>query len=124
MKDADFALCVLSLPDVLVSCDDSSEKLELEVPSDILELVSPRTYFLINKTDLPPHVSAKTSIQIRYGPSNVISTESGRVWTASLATGEGTRTFIEGLAGTLKAQYGVFLESGNKLGCLFIFFFT
>lgn len=104
VKDADFSLCVLSLPDVLLSCGDPSEELELEVPSDVRELISPRTYFLINKMDLPPHVSVKTSIKIRYGASDVISSENGHVWAVSLTTGEGTRAFIEGLAGALKAQ--------------------
>jgi tRNA modification GTPase len=105
VKNSDFSLCVLSLPDVAVSVSGCSEKpLEVNVPPAIWELVTPRTYFLINKTDMVPHVSAKTPIRIHHGRTDVISSESGRVWTASLVTGEGTTTFIDGLAGALKSQ--------------------
>jgi len=91
---------VLPLPDVLASPSNSSEKLDVIVPPAIRGLVTPNTYFLINKIDLVPNLSAKTCIQIQHGESGITS----RVWPASLVTGEGTTKFIEGLAGALKAE--------------------
>lgn len=100
IKNADFSLCVLPLPDVLAS---PSEKLKVTVPPAIRGLVTPNTYFLINKIDLVPGLSAKNCIQIQHGESG-ISCEGSHVWLASLVTGKGTTEFIEGLAGALKTQ--------------------
>jgi tRNA modification GTPase len=94
-----------------LSPPDSSGKLEVTLPPAIQELVTPNTYFLINKLDLVPTLSAKILIQIRLGEDDVISSESGRVWTTSLVTGQGTHTFVERFAGALKEQYVLFLTS-------------
>ncbi|KAF9563328.1 tRNA modification GTPase TrmE [Agrocybe pediades] len=108
IKNADVSLCVLPLPDVLKSSESSSESY-IDVPSDVQELVTPDTYFLFNKSDLVLVPAVQTSI------SGIVDLK-GRSWSASLATGEGTHEFVQGLAAALKQRFNIDrLDSQTKI---------
>ncbi|KAI0269313.1 hypothetical protein BC834DRAFT_967940 [Gloeopeniophorella convolvens] len=76
VQTADAALLVLSAADALV------------VPPDLAPLVRADTLVLLNKTDLLP-------------AGTLAALPRGRGWAASLATQDGTRAFLDGLAGAL-----------------------
>lgn len=63
VKNADVALCVLSFPEVLVPSTSSSSQhhLDLQIPPSIQPLITPHTLFLLNKSDLVPHILPPTS---------------------------------------------------------------
>lgn len=106
MKSADFSLCVLSLPDLISISPKPGKELEVILPSTIHELIRPETYFLLNKSDLVQNFSAASSICVSSaevgGP--VSSILGGRIWAASLVTGDGIHSFVRGLADALKTQ--------------------
>jgi hypothetical protein len=106
VKDADFSLCVLSLPDLISNGPSPGKELEVILPSTISELVGPNTYFLLNKSDLVSNISAVSSIHVRSGKADgpVFSIVDGRFWAASLVTGNGIHSFVHGLAESLKTQ--------------------
>ncbi|KAF8966460.1 hypothetical protein BDZ97DRAFT_1903766 [Flammula alnicola] len=49
IKNADISLCVLPLPDVLST---SAQKTRVTIPPSVRSLVTPETYFFLNKSDL------------------------------------------------------------------------
>ncbi len=106
VKKADFSLCILSLPDLISSGSSPGKELEVILPSTISKLVGPNTYFLLNKSDLVPNFSSVSSIHVRSGKADgpVFSIVGGRFWAASLITGNGIHSFVDGLAESLKMQ--------------------
>ncbi|KAJ3512923.1 hypothetical protein NLJ89_g3247 [Agrocybe chaxingu] len=97
VKNADFSVCVLPLSEVL-----SSDGSTIALPKDVQELITPHTYFLLNKADLVSNPLPTSNLVIDGHPDTA-----GRVWTASLATGEGTQAFVQGLAGALMSQLNI-----------------
>ncbi|PPQ83643.1 hypothetical protein CVT25_006249 [Psilocybe cyanescens] len=95
IKAADISLCVLPLPEVL----NAAEKGQSIIPEDIRNLVTPTTYFLFNKSDLV----ASKDLQAVFDSNDLLS----RSWCASLASGEGTHAFVQGLAKALKTQFEI-----------------
>ena len=80
VKNADAALCVLPLPEVLVdpSSLSSQHQLQLQIPASIQPLITPHTFFLLNKSDLvtdilPPALST-TSFSISHQSHQVNTT--------------------------------------------------
>ncbi|KIY45972.1 tRNA modification GTPase TrmE [Fistulina hepatica ATCC 64428] len=80
VQQADISLCVLSL-----------ESAAAGLPQDMQDLVSADTYFLFNKNDLAVDTQQHTS-----KPNS---------WTVSLATGDGTETFMTGLSAALQKRF-------------------
>ena len=130
VKNADVALCVLPLPEVLVPLSSSSSPhhLDLQIPPSIQPLLTPHTIFLLNKSDLvthilPPTLSTASSFfasphpnapshQVDEGYSTshlklIPSDTSGssQAWLTSLVTNQGTHEFVQGLAEALKSRY-------------------
>ena len=130
VKNADVALCVLPLPEVLVSPSSSSSphQLDIQIPPSIRPLITPHTIFLLNKSDLvthflPPTLSTASSFFVSPQPNApsqqvnftahlklIPSDTSGssflsQAWSTSLVTNQGTHEFVQGLAEALKSQY-------------------
>lgn len=85
MQGADVSLCVLSLPEVLT--DES----RVAIPPTLEPLVGPDTFVLLNKQDLTDSV-----------PLSIIGDRQS--WAVSLATGEGTKEFLDGFAEALRKR--------------------
>ncbi|KAF9004780.1 hypothetical protein BDQ17DRAFT_1473977, partial [Cyathus striatus] len=83
VKEADIALCVLSLPDAATPSGG------LNIPEELKALVTPETFFLLNKSDL--------------ASSSHVPLE--RAWIASLQTGQGTQDFLTGFGERLKKKF-------------------
>ena len=102
IKDADISLCVLPLPEIL---NTSGE--EINIPQSVRPLITKDTYFLLNKSDLvspnPDTIRTLNQSLAELCDSQTVD----RTWTASITTGAGTHTFVEGLARGLKAQYDI-----------------
>ena len=98
MKEADFSLCVLQLPDILSSSN------EIVIPADIQHLVMPSTYFLLNKLDMVANPLPFYSVSQQSSSEDISMVPADHIWTTSLTTGEGTHQFVHGLAEALKNQ--------------------
>ena len=129
VKNADVALCVLPLPEVLVPLSSSSSpsQLDLQIPPNIQSLITPHTIFLLNKSDLVSHIlppTLSTTSSFFVSPPNAPShqvdegystahlklvpsdtSESSQAWLTSLVTNQGTHEFVQGLAEALKSRY-------------------
>ncbi|KAF5337347.1 hypothetical protein D9611_002857 [Ephemerocybe angulata] len=124
VQNADISICVLSLPDILSPPSQSSTDTE-----HWRALVSPTTFFLLNKSDLlppsptssldperllssllPPSAStsppAATS-EVPTIPAQEQSHPPQNAWIASLSSGTGTQAFLNGFATALNARYGL-----------------
>ena len=94
---ADVSLLVLSVPDVV---SETPSGPRLEIPAELVPLVTPNTFILLNKTDLVP--------------TSVLTTALGALpqhgcWAVSLASQSGTDEFLAGLATELQDRYDGFL---------------
>lgn len=130
VKNADVALCVLPLPEVLIPLSSSPRQLDLQIPPSIQPLITPHTIFLLNKSDLvahilPPTLSTASSFfvsphprpnppphQVDEGYSTThlklipsYTSKSSQAWSTSLITNQGTHEFVKGLAEALKSRY-------------------
>ncbi|EIN10245.1 tRNA modification GTPase TrmE [Punctularia strigosozonata HHB-11173 SS5] len=93
---ADATVCVLSLPDLMA--DHAAEAGSLQVPDAVRSLVKPDTIFLLNKADT---VEGNTL-------SDYLSAfPAGRTWSCSVKTGDGMKTFMDGLTEILRERYDV-----------------
>lgn len=94
---ADLSLLVLSFPEALSVGS-------LEIPQSLKSLVSPNTFFLLNKSDLCPSV-----------PEQSFGHEfHGRAWSVSLTTGAGTSEFLEGFSAALQERYNLFQDESQS----------
>jgi len=91
VKAADVSLCVLALPEVVTESPSSP----INIPPELGPLISPDTFFLLNKSDLLPSLHSQRDM-----PST-------RAWTTSLSTGEGTTKFLSGFGQALKQRYSL-----------------
>jgi len=106
--NSDISLCVLPLPEVLMS--PSPRGSEILIPASVRGLINSSTYFLFNKMDLvsPSQTTLPKSAilaQDMNSSSEDIIDLQNRGWLASLATGEGSHAFVQGLSNALKARY-------------------
>lgn len=93
IRASDVSLCVLSLPEVL---SESANGPCIQIPGSLDALITPETYFLFNKSDLPLSPTAHKLVEATFG---------SRAWVASLTTGEGTNEFLVGFARALQNRY-------------------
>ncbi len=102
IKDSDISLCVLPLPEIL-----DADGREINIPQSVRSLITKDTYFLLNKSDLvsanPDTIRMLNQALAELCGSQMVD----RTWTASITTGAGTHTFVEGLARGLKVQYDI-----------------
>ncbi|KAF5363775.1 hypothetical protein D9756_000881 [Leucocoprinus leucothites] len=114
IKEADVALCVLSLPDILVPNHDSMDPTyAIRLPEAILDLVAvPSTYFVLNKADLLDQ--DLTSINLAFqqlddsGPASVHPLLlNDRTWIMSLSKQEGTSQFLEHFGCELRRLFSI-----------------
>lgn len=92
VKDSDAALCVLSLPESLTEVPTGPQ---IEIPEMIETMITSDTWFLLNKTDLVPHSTL----------SRIPSLHTGTIWMASMATGDGTESFLSALAQSIQHRF-------------------
>lgn len=92
VASSDIALCVLSFPDVLSGLIDPK----------ILSLITPQTLILLNKLDLAAGPSPISTAQM---PSEM-------QWRASLNSGLGLESFLEGFSKVLKERFDI--SSGEE----------
>ncbi|KAF9449773.1 tRNA modification GTPase TrmE [Macrolepiota fuliginosa MF-IS2] len=115
VKEADIALCVLSLPDVLVSSTKSETGNEqvIQLPETIRELAAtPKTYFILNKADLVDSDLDQDNFFPKFGmpqppPSSSAPQPSmtKRSWIVSLSERQGTAQFLDGFGEELRRLY-------------------
>ncbi|CAL1702025.1 unnamed protein product [Somion occarium] len=101
INTADLSLFVLSLPD-LVNGGSSQDSISKNIDSILAsEITSDNIYVLLNKRDLLP---TETYERLESGLQkwNIRG-----AWAISLATGEGTREFLEKFEQILKERYGL-----------------
>ncbi|EIW82184.1 tRNA modification GTPase TrmE [Coniophora puteana RWD-64-598 SS2] len=97
VKGSDVSICLLSLEDLLVR---QGGKLELKIPPNIQQLVTPTTFFLLNKSDL---IGPLDQNQVKEALTS--SGFQDRAWTCSLMTNTGTKAFLDGLTRSLHNVY-------------------
>ncbi|KAF8876299.1 tRNA modification GTPase TrmE [Gymnopilus junonius] len=117
IKNADISLCVLPLSDVLFRT--SSQGMQTVIPSEVKEIVTPTTYFLFNKSDLvPPSQRSlfQLGLQVHQAEEENMASLQGRSWIASLATGEGSHEFVQGLAKSLKSRFDIHDPNSSQQG--------
>lgn len=101
VKDADFRLCVLPLPDVTSNTRHlPGQSLTVALPDDIRPHVTPNTVFFLNKADIHQHTIDPTSNFILDGESSPLP--KGQVWVGSLETKQGLSALVDGIAETLR----------------------
>jgi len=88
--EADVSLCVLSLPEAIA---DAAGGAQLRIPRSLEPLITPHTFFLLNKSDL-----ASTST------TDLPITVSDRAWPVSLSTGDGTKEFLDNFSRALQER--------------------
>ncbi|EAU88664.2 tRNA modification GTPase GTPBP3 [Coprinopsis cinerea okayama7 len=93
VANSDVSICVLSLPDLQNLTEDGN---------NWKELITPNTYFLLNKADLMP---------AQWRPDSAVLRELGvvqeRMWVSSLAKRDGFEVFLSGFASALQKQFGM-----------------
>jgi len=94
VQEADISLCVLSLPEAVV---DPLDSLEMRMPPSLETLITPETFFVLNKSDLVSTSAPKLPTILN-----------GKAWTISLSTGEGTTEFLDKFSKVLQARYDLF----------------
>ena len=89
---------MLSLPEVIIDTPTGKD-LQIRIPHSLERLVTPETFFLLNKSDLAatPLASAVT-VDCGIGGGT-------KAWVASLGTGEGTKEFLDNFARALQERY-------------------
>lgn len=101
VKEADLSLCVLSLPDVLSSPDNTL----VRVPDEVKSHLKSDTLFLLNKSDTMASLLPNQSLTFMEYGDNHDDSKRPQFWTASLRTLEGTQSFLDGLAQVLRSRY-------------------
>lgn len=89
VESADASLLVLSFPDAVSATPPGPR---LEIPAELVPLVTPHTFILLNKTDLLPTTST----------SALTAFPQRGCWAVSLASQTGTTDFLAGLATALQ----------------------
>lgn len=92
---------MLAFPDA-ISVTPSGPR--LKIPSELVPLVTPNTFVLLNKTDLLLPTSSESSTALAAAVPQHGS--HGGCWAVSLASQAGTGEFLSGLATALKDRYG------------------
>jgi len=98
--EADISLCVLSLQETTI---DATGGPQMCIPPSLEPLITSETFFLLNKSDL-----ASTSI------IDLPASLSGKAWSVSLSTGEGTKEFLDNFSTALQKRYDLFEDRGNS----------
>lgn len=96
VENADIALCVLSLPEVVGPAIQERSG-TLDFPQSVAPLITPKTFVLLNKTDLVPPDTVRRIIHSSLSRTN-------KTWAVSLSNDEGTQAFMDGFADALKNQ--------------------
>ncbi|XP_006459763.1 hypothetical protein AGABI2DRAFT_202137 [Agaricus bisporus var. bisporus H97] len=115
VKNADIAICVLSLADPTVTrrCTLGSvlkPRLQISIPESISQLAeSQNTYFIFNKSDLVGTDADNISIEDIELPPSI----SNRSWILSLAEKRGTKVFLEEFGQELQRIYLSFSSQPN-----------
>lgn len=126
-QSADISICVLSLPDILSPPSTSTDTEHWRT------LVSPTTFFLLNKSDLLPPSPSSSSLDPNHllaslfpsspspvsAPQGIESVsepqasptdpleEQPKAWLTSLSSGTSTQAFLTGFATALNTHYGL-----------------
>ncbi|KAJ8517352.1 hypothetical protein ONZ45_g5461 [Pleurotus djamor] len=100
VQAADVSLCVLSMPELASSGVSPTSIASL--PTSVASLVTPHTYFLLNKSD-----ALGSSLLPLDDDSCIRKDVIPKAWEVSLQTGEGTDQFLAGFAKSLKAKYDI-----------------
>lgn len=79
------SLCVLSLPEAFET--------QMRIPRSLEPLITPKTFFLLNKSDL---AAASTA--------DLPAVMGGKAWPVSLSTGEGTKEFLDNFSRALQKR--------------------
>jgi tRNA modification GTPase len=95
VQAADASLLVLACPDAVTYETPSGPR--LNIPPELVPLVTPNTFILLNKTDLNPTPEQTPTALTRALPQHG--------WAVSLASQHGTSLFLAGLAAALKDRY-------------------
>lgn len=118
VKDADIALCVLSLPDALSTLPRS--EMEISIPAELTGLITAQTLFLLNKADLLPDISVENvTVRVR-GMADVFP-----AWIASISTGAGMADFLADLGTAVNSRYVSFCRTsclGRRYPPLYLHF--
>lgn len=94
---------MLSLPDVLI--DSSPFELEIRVPAELEDLITPHTLFLLNKIDLLNNINVgNVRLRLQNTPDVFPA------WTASISTGAGMNDFLADLGTTVNSRYVPFSQ--------------
>lgn len=128
VKNSDVALCVISIPELEERHRDARDSTVSQSLHVLAPLVTKETFVLFNKVDLAREPAEG------YGSflSNLIWTEDiavkngaegstgfdfrSRSWRASVTTGEGMNTFVDGLVEAIRHQYvGTFISCLSPL---------
>lgn len=118
VEGSDVSICVLSLEEVISVVpysNQSTSRITLTLPTDVLHHLKPHTTFLFNKADLTREVAGLSGELLerevrdaltRALPVSAQQKEANTLcmWTVSLHTGEGTKEFLDGLAYVLKER--------------------
>ncbi|EGO27160.1 hypothetical protein SERLADRAFT_413673 [Serpula lacrymans var. lacrymans S7.9] len=117
VKGSNISLCVLSLPDALVQTPEGPR---IQIPPSVAPLITPSTYFLLNKMDMVKSPPDMSGVQAAVEGTRVVGGNSGedgegkgeevgalgnRAWAVSLRTGDGMGTFLEGFTEVLRERY-------------------
>lgn len=115
MRQADIALCVISIEELEQRHNPRIAPPKSPVSgvlgTEVMPLLTPKTLVLLNKADLAMESPMKHA-QFMEGISNEILARDGKGmtnkwwWSASLATGEGMQEFVQGLVGAIAQRYG------------------
>jgi tRNA modification GTPase len=90
VQEADVSLCVLSLPEVIF---DGPDNPQMGIPPSLERLVTPETFFLLNKADLvTPAIVERVTVL------------NGGTWAVSLSTSQGTKEFLDGFCRALQER--------------------
>lgn len=81
---------------------DTPDPLEMRMPPSLETLITPETFFLLNKSDLAGTSTPKLP-----------TTLNGKAWTVSLSTGEGTTEFLDNFSKVLQTRYDMFEDSSQ-----------
>ncbi|PVF96321.1 P-loop containing nucleoside triphosphate hydrolase protein [Serendipita vermifera] len=113
VRDADIALCVVSIPDMerRHSSQSGGESSAAQWAPEIQELLTEQTMVLFNKVDLATQLAPQEQHLVRslegaWGAEiEANSTGSPTYWAASVTTGEGMQEFIRGFSQAIKERY-------------------
>jgi hypothetical protein len=93
IQTADASICVLSLPDLIHSTDESYD---IQMPDDIAASITPETFVLLNKLDLLPSPLPLEDITKQLGTR--------RVSAVSLNAGTNTSSFVKSFSTGLRER--------------------